>query len=41
MEVGQTGGGRATKMDPKIVQEVLDLKLHNKYPEGLTSMEKS
>ncbi|KAJ8007849.1 hypothetical protein DPEC_G00098460 [Dallia pectoralis] len=27
-------------MDPKIVKEVLDFKLHNQYPEGLTSKEK-
>ncbi|XP_078126894.1 lysozyme C-like [Sander vitreus] len=31
-------GGRATKMDPKIVREVLDLKLHNQYPEGLRAL---
>ncbi|KAF1388484.1 hypothetical protein PFLUV_G00090740 [Perca fluviatilis] len=27
-------------MDPKIVREVLDLKLHNKYPKGLSSKER-
>ncbi len=32
---GQTG-----KMDPKRVKEVLDVKLNNQYPEGLTSKER-
>ena len=28
-------------MDPKLVQQVLDVKLHNRYPVGSTSKEKS
>lgn len=42
-EIGKTHGGRhgevVNTMDLKIVQDVLDLKLHNRYPEVLTSKE--
>lgn len=27
-------------MDPKIMKEVLELKLHNRYPEGSTSRDR-
>lgn len=40
VEVGaDRGTDRLLTMDPKIVREGLDLKLHNRYPEGSTSKE--
>ncbi len=36
----KSGTDSKGKMDPKIVKEVLDVKLNNRYPEGLTSKER-
>lgn len=37
-EIGKIGKGGT--MDPQIVKEILELKLHNKYPENSTSRDR-